>query len=62
LVGMVGRPGTVAPREIRKIRRYQNNTEPLIRKLPFQRLVCENPQDFKTPSVPELCCDGLTGG
>ena len=29
------RPGTVARREIRK---YQRNTELLIRKLPFQRL------------------------
>ena len=32
------RPGTVALREIRK---YQKNTELLIRKLPFQRLVRE---------------------
>lgn len=30
------RPGTVA---LREIRRYQNSTELLIRKLPFQRLV-----------------------
>ncbi|XP_010275027.1 PREDICTED: histone H3-4-like [Nelumbo nucifera] len=39
------RPGTVALREIRK---YQKSTEPLIRKLPFQRLVREIAQDFKT--------------
>lgn len=32
------RPGTVA---LREIRRYQRNTELLIRKLPFQRLVRE---------------------
>ncbi|XP_021743602.1 histone H3.3-like [Chenopodium quinoa] len=38
------RPGTVALREIRK---YQNSTELLIRKLPFQRLVREIAQDFK---------------
>ena len=39
------RPGTVALREIRK---YQKSTELLIRKLPFQRLVSEIAQDFKT--------------
>ena len=39
------RPGTVALREIRK---YQKSTELLIRKLPFQRLVREIAQDFKT--------------
>ena len=39
------RPGTVA---LREIRRYQKSTELLIRKLPFQRLVCEIAQDFKT--------------
>ena len=39
------RPGTVARREIR---RYQKSTELLIRKLPFQRLVREIAQDFKT--------------
>ncbi|GAB4848752.1 Alpha-glucosides permease mph3 [Ancistrocladus abbreviatus] len=38
------RPGTVALREIRK---YQKSTDPLIRKLPFQRLVREIAQDFK---------------
>ena len=32
------RPGTVA---LREIRRYQKSTDPLIRKLPFQRLVRE---------------------
>eukprot|EP00798_Chlamydomonas_sp_ICE-L_P000905 gene905-biopygen4505 len=39
------RPGTVALREIRK---YQKSTDFLIRKLPFQRLVREIAQDFKT--------------
>ena len=39
------RPGTVALREIRK---YQKSTELLIRKAPFQRLVREIAQDFKT--------------
>lgn len=37
------RPGTVALREIRK---YQKSTEPLIRKLPFRRLVQETAQKF----------------
>ncbi|ODM86672.1 histone H3, partial [Orchesella cincta] len=37
--------GTVA---LREIRRYQKSTELLIRKLPFQRLVREIAQDFKT--------------
>lgn len=39
------RPGTVALREIRK---YQKSTELLVRKLPFQRLVREIAQEFKT--------------
>ena len=39
------RPGTVALRDIRK---YQKSTELLIRKLPFQRLVREIAQEFKT--------------
>ncbi|XP_067883077.1 histone H3-like [Heterodontus francisci] len=39
------RPGTVA---LREIRRHQKSTELLIRKLPFQRLVREIAQDFKT--------------
>ncbi|KAF0694156.1 Aste57867_14943 [Aphanomyces stellatus] len=39
------RPGTVALREIRK---YQKTTELLLRKLPFQRLVREIAQDYKT--------------
>lgn len=39
------RPGTIAIREIRK---YQKSTELLIRKIPFQRLVREIAQDFKT--------------
>ena len=38
-------PGTVA---LREIRRYQKSTELLIRRLPFQRLVREIAQDFKT--------------
>ena len=39
------RPGTIA---LREIRRYQKSTELLIRKLPFNRLVQEIVQDFKT--------------
>ena len=39
------RPGTVA---LREIRRYQKSTELLIRKLPFQRLVREVAQDFRS--------------
>ena len=39
------RPGTVALREIRK---YQKSTELLIKKRPFQRLVREIAQDFKS--------------
>ena len=39
------RPGTVA---LREIRRYQKTTELLIRKMPFQRLVREIAQEFKT--------------
>ena len=39
------RPGTLALLEIRK---YQQSTHCLIRKLPFQRLVREITQDFKT--------------
>ncbi|OMJ80378.1 hypothetical protein SteCoe_19371 [Stentor coeruleus] len=39
------RPGTVALREIRK---FQKSTELLIRKLPFQRLVREIAQEYKT--------------
>ena len=39
------RPGTVA---LREIRRYQKSTELLIRKLPFQRLVRELAQEYKT--------------
>ena len=39
------RPGTVALREIRK---YQKNTDLVIRKLPFQRLTREIAQEFKT--------------
>ena len=38
-------PGSVA---LREIRRYQKSTELLIRKLPFQRLVREIAQDFKS--------------
>ena len=39
------KPGTVALRQIRK---YQKTTNPLIRKLPFQRLVREIAQDFRS--------------
>ena len=39
------RPGTKA---LKEIRRYQKSSELLIRKLPFQRLVREITQDFKT--------------
>ena len=39
------RPGAKA---LKEIRRYQKSTELLIRKLPFQRLVREIAQDFKT--------------
>mmetsp|Transcript_6668 Transcript_6668/g.15355 ORF Transcript_6668/g.15355 Transcript_6668/m.15355 type:complete len:137 (+) Transcript_6668:536-946(+) len=39
------KPGTVALREIRK---YQKSTNLLIRKLPFQRLVRELAQDYKS--------------
>ncbi|ROT69000.1 hypothetical protein C7M84_012855 [Penaeus vannamei] len=52
------RPGTVA---LREIRRYQKSTELLIRKLPFQRLVREIAQDFKTDPLPVLCCHGSAG-
>lgn len=45
IVFNLNRPGTVA---LREIRRYQKSTELLIRKLPFQRLVREIAQDFKT--------------
>ena len=39
------RPGTVAPC---KIRRYQKKTDLLLRKAPFQRLVKEIAQDYKS--------------
>ena len=39
------RPGTVA---LREIRRYQKSTELLLKKAPFQRLVREIAQDFKS--------------
>ena len=39
------RPGTVA---LREIRRFQKSTDLLIRKLPFQRLVREIAQQYKT--------------
>ncbi|ESN90973.1 hypothetical protein HELRODRAFT_104295 [Helobdella robusta] len=39
------RPGTVA---LREIRRYQKSTEQLIKKLPFQRLVREIAQEYRT--------------
>ena len=46
------RPGTKA---LREIRRYQNSTDNLIRRLPFQRLVREITQDFKG----DLRCQSL---
>uniref|UniRef100_A0A8C3IB47 Histone H3 n=1 Tax=Chrysemys picta bellii TaxID=8478 RepID=A0A8C3IB47_CHRPI len=55
------RPGTVA---LREIRRYQKSTELLIRKLPFQRLVREIAQDFKTDlrfQSSERACGGKNG-
>ena len=39
------RPGTVA---LREIKRYQKSTDLLIRKLPFQRVVREIAQDYKS--------------
>lgn len=45
ICSMRANSGTVA---LREIRRYQKSTELLIRKLPFQRLVREIAQDFKT--------------
>lgn len=39
------KPGTVA---LREIRRFQKSTELLIRKLPFQRLIREFAQEYKT--------------
>ncbi len=39
------RPGTVA---LREIRRYQKSTELLLRRMPFQRLVREIAQDFRS--------------
>ncbi len=39
------RPGTVALREIRK---FQKSTELLLRKLPFQRIVREIAQEYKS--------------
>ena len=39
------RPGTVA---IREVKRYQNSTELLIKRLPFQRLVKGIAQEFKS--------------
>ena len=39
------RPGTVA---LREIRRYQKSTDLLMKKAPFQRLVREVTQDFKS--------------
>lgn len=47
------RPGTVA---LREIRRYQKSTDLLIRKRPFQRLVREIAQDYKT----DICFQSIT--
>uniref|UniRef100_A0A8C4VHI7 Histone H3 n=2 Tax=Gopherus TaxID=38771 RepID=A0A8C4VHI7_9SAUR len=53
------RPGTVA---LREIRRYQKSTELLIRKLPFQRLVREIAQDFKTDLRFQSSATSVGGG
>lgn len=53
------RPGTVALREIRP---YQKSTHFLIRKLPFQRLVREIAQDFKTDLRFQSAAIGGTAG
>jgi histone H3 len=45
------RPGTVA---LREIRRYQKNTELLIRKLPFQRLVREIAQKIEKDTPKDI--------
>jgi histone H3 len=50
------RPGTVA---LREIRRYQKSTELLIRKLPFQRLVREIAQDYRSLHCPNHPIQGL---
>ena len=60
------RPGTVA---LREIRRYQKNTDLLIKKLPFQRLVREIAQDMgegakrwessAIAALQECCCSPL---
>ncbi|XP_031468038.1 histone H3.3C-like, partial [Phasianus colchicus] len=55
-------PGTVV---LHKIHRYRKSMELLIRKLPFQRLVCEITQDFKTDlrsQSPAIGERGLPGG
>ncbi|KAF7028742.1 LOW QUALITY PROTEIN: hypothetical protein CFC21_040610 [Triticum aestivum] len=47
--GGVKKPHRLAPTvALGEIRKYQKSTELLIRKLPFQRLVREIAQDFKT--------------
>ncbi|CAL8331517.1 unnamed protein product [Arctogadus glacialis] len=48
VVGGVKKPHRYRPGTVAQIRRYQKSTELLIRKLPFQRLVSEIAQDFKT--------------
>ena len=60
------RPGTIA---LREIRRYQKNTDLLIKKLPFQRLVREIAQDMgegakrwessAIAALQECCCSPL---
>lgn len=61
------RPGTLA---LREIRRYQKSTELLLRKLPFQRLVREIAQDYRSElrfqssaiqALQHACEDYLTG-
>ena len=44
----VKKPHRFRPGKVREIRKYKKSIELLIRKLPFQRLVREISQDFKT--------------
>ncbi|XP_058984216.1 histone H3-like [Musca domestica] len=48
LATKAARKSALATVALREIRRYQKSIELLIRKLPFQRLVREIAQDFKT--------------
>ena len=48
IAGGVKPAGTAQDGGLREIRKYQKSTDLLIRKMPFQRLVREIAQDFKT--------------